>query len=250
MSERFALLLRQDLAELEAAATAWRRLAAHCEEAGQQHRARITAPLAGPAWQGGHADLGRRELERTEQRLDTIRTDAAAVASTLDTVHDRMCRAQRKLRATVSAAESSGFRVDEEGMAAPIAESEQWQAALDAAVAEAETVNDEAAHALGCLGGEYLTRPQPFGGTGNAGDASAATELLGLERDHVGTADGLPSAGPDTVRHHRAALLPGSDGVDRAHRLTRGAPPLRAASSPPSPATCTGTPAPSTPPWR
>ncbi len=203
MSERFALLLGQDLTELEAAATAWRRLADHCEEARQRHRATITAPLSPAHWQGAEADLGRQELLRTEQRLGRVRTEAAAVAGTLDTVHEQLTLARRELRSAVGAAERGGFRVDDDGLVAvpsaapgPLpeprgAELARCRAELAKAVTRAEAASEEGSRTLARLGGELLGRPRQFG-TSEESCATARTDagpLGSAPPEHRGPAE-------------------------------------------------------------
>ncbi|KQV20014.1 MULTISPECIES: alpha/beta hydrolase [unclassified Kitasatospora] len=115
MANSFALLMKQNFGDLEAAAASWRKLGEGSGEAQARHRSQVSGALRRSGWAGDDADAAYGKLERAEEQLGIVNAEAMAIAVTIDAVHQRMSAAQQELRAAVSEAESNNYRVDDEG---------------------------------------------------------------------------------------------------------------------------------------
>ncbi|MFD7591082.1 alpha/beta hydrolase [Kitasatospora sp. NPDC059811] len=201
----YELLLRFDPTGLHDAAKAWRALSNGAQAADSRHRNQVNGPLRKGNWEGEDAQKAFYTLGRTEQILEIVRVESAAVALTLDTVADRMYQAQTNLKNAVHRVEEWGLTVGADGIVNlpalskgeqndPEARSNperkaladlctQAQGRINKALADAKEASDKGDHALGRLDADILTRPRTFGST-----AETATDVKNVAKD-LGLAD-------------------------------------------------------------
>ncbi|MET8624758.1 alpha/beta hydrolase [Kitasatospora sp. NPDC004669] len=205
MSNDFELLLSFDPTGLHDAAKAWRALSNGAQSADNRHRNQVNGPLRHSNWEGEDAKLAFTTLGRTEQILEIVHVESAAVALTLDTVANRISQAQTNLKNAVHRAEEWGLTVGSDGIVnlPPLSKGEQndpdarsdperkalatlrgdAQDRINKALADAKEANDQGDRALGRLDADILTRPRVFGST-----AETATDVKDVAKD-LGLAD-------------------------------------------------------------
>ncbi|MFJ2863996.1 alpha/beta hydrolase [Kitasatospora sp. NPDC087314] len=200
MSNDFELLFSFDPTGLHDAAKAWRELSNGAHSADTRHRNQVNGPLRHSNWEGEDAKLAFTTLGRTEQILEIVRVESAAVALTLDTVADRISQAQTNLKNAVHRAEEWGLSVGSDGTVSlpPLSKGEQndpeartdperkalatlrgdAQDWINKALADAKEANDQGERALGRLDADILTQPRVFGST-----AETATDVKDVAKD-------------------------------------------------------------------
>ncbi|WP_330240897.1 alpha/beta hydrolase [Streptomyces sp. NBC_00525] len=204
MPELFAQLLRQDFSDLEAAADSWQKLAAALDDTRTGSGKRVSGPLHKAGWAGVAAHYGFAALEATESKLLTARTNARLLGTVLGTFSTRMQEAQRKLRHAVSDAESAGHTVTEDGWVEArhvvdpayhndpeYAGAQQranaglggFRARIDATLAEARQVSDEATGLLRQI--DPFDLDKQYGGAQAAEDAERVGKFAGLSREDI-----------------------------------------------------------------
>ncbi|MFC5667381.1 alpha/beta hydrolase [Kitasatospora misakiensis] len=198
MSSYFELLLRFDPNGLRDAAKSWRGLSSSVREADIRHRSQVNGPLRHMKWSGKDAEYAFSTLERTEQILEIVRVESAAVALALDTVADRMYQAQTNLRNAVHRAEEWGLSIasdgtvnlpvqsyadqhDADGQAdrkALVTLRGEAQERVNKALTDAREASDKGDLALSRLDADILTRPRVFGAA-----AETARDVRDVEKD-------------------------------------------------------------------
>ncbi|MGW4688495.1 alpha/beta hydrolase [Streptomyces sp. NPDC004244] len=200
MPELFAQLLRQDFADLDAAAASWKKLAKAFDDTQNGSRKRVTGPLHKAGWAGVSATYGFSAMEATETKLGTAEVNARLIATILDTLATKMRSAQSKLRSAVVDAEAAGHKVrDEDGWVEakqavdvryhndPDYQGLQQQAnaglggfrsRIDDAVAEAKTASQAAAEALHQL--DPFDLDKRYGGAHAQEDVARVAEFAGI----------------------------------------------------------------------
>ncbi|GGX17485.1 alpha/beta hydrolase [Streptomyces noursei] len=182
MTSGYLLLLKQDFSDCEEASTAWHKLSTHMDELGDRHRTKVTGPLHAN-WSGDDAASALYYLENLEGRFGIVRTEAMAISEAIAQATAKMFLAQSHLRETVKELEGEDFYVDDDGAVHPpkdreypqdgetrqdrfdlFTKLENYQTAINGCVERAQNASDEAARALGVLGGDILT--------GNVDDAA------------------------------------------------------------------------------
>ncbi len=204
----FELLIRFDPAGLHDAARKWRDLSTGAQSAENRHRSQVNGPLRQAKWEGADAQKAFYTLGRTEQILEILRVEAAAVALTLDTVAERMYQAQTNLKNAVHRAEEQGLSVGADGTVnlPPLGEGERndpdaassperkalttlrgdVQERINKALADAQQASDQGDRALGRLDAGILTRPRVFGSAAEtAADVRDVAKDLGLADPYV-----------------------------------------------------------------
>ncbi|MFD8785527.1 alpha/beta hydrolase [Kitasatospora sp. NPDC059599] len=208
MSTLFELLLGFDPAGLHDAAKEWRGLSDGAQCAGNRHRSQVNGPLRQAKWEGEDARNAFHTLGRTEQILEIVRVESAAVALTLDTVADRIHQAQTDLNNALHRAEEWGLTVGADGTVnlPPLGKGEQndpearsdparkalatlrgdVQDRIDKALAAAKEASDRGSLALGRLDADVLTRPRAFGSAAEtAADVKDVAKDLGLVGPYI-----------------------------------------------------------------
>ncbi|MEV6975157.1 alpha/beta hydrolase [Kitasatospora sp. NPDC093806] len=198
MSTNLELLLRFDPAGLHDAAKNWRGLSSFAHSADGRHRSQVNGPLRHMQWSGKDAEYAFSNLERTEQILEIVRVESAAIALVLDTVADRMYQAQTNLKNAIYRAEEWGLSVasdgtvqlpkqsyaeqhDADGQAdrkALVTLRGEAQDRINKALASAQEASDKGALALSRLDADILTRPRVFGSA-----AETARDVKDIEKD-------------------------------------------------------------------
>ncbi|GAB7188077.1 hypothetical protein ATKI12_7908 [Kitasatospora sp. Ki12] len=201
----YELLLAFNPAGMHDAAKAWRDLSNGAQSADNRHRSQVNGPLRQAKWEGGDAESAFYALGRTEQILEIVRVESAAVALTLDTVADRIHQAQTNLQNAVHRAEEWGLTVGPDGTVnmPPLGKGEQndpearddperkalatlrgnVQDWINKALTDAKEASDKGDLALSRLDADILTRPRVFGST-----AETATDVKDVAKD-LGLAD-------------------------------------------------------------
>ncbi len=207
-SNVFDLLMRFDPTGLHDAAKAWRDLSTGAQAAENRHRSQVNGPLRQAKWEGNDAERAFHALGRTEQILEILRVEAAAVVLTLNTVAERMYQAQTNLKNAVHRAEERGLAVGADGTVnlPPLGEGERndpdaassperqalttlrgdLQERINRALADAQQASDRGDRALGRLDAGILTRPRVFGSAAEtAADVRDVAKDLGLADAYV-----------------------------------------------------------------
>ncbi|PKV85989.1 alpha/beta hydrolase [Streptomyces sp. TLI_146] len=204
MTELFAQLLRQDFAELEAAARSWASLAKKLGDTQAGCGKYVSGPLHRDKWAGVGADYGFAALEATESKLGTGRVNAQLIHAVLDTLHTRMQESQRKLRNAVADAEKAGHTVRADGWVEPVEAVDPkyhndpdyqgvqqranaglggYRARIEAAVTEASTVCTQAAELLHQI--DPFDLDKRYGADHAREDAVRVGEFRGLGRKSI-----------------------------------------------------------------
>ncbi|MFD9793292.1 alpha/beta hydrolase [Streptomyces sp. NPDC059070] len=204
MPELFAQLLRQDFAELEAAARSWRLLADKLGDTQADSGKYVSGPLHRDRWAGVGADYGFAALEATESKLGTGRINAHLIHAVLDGLNTRMQESQRKLRNAVADAEKAGHTVRADGWVEPVEAVDPkyhndpdhqgvqqranvglggYRARIEAAVKEASTVCTNAAELLHQI--DPFDLDKRYGGDHAREDAVRVGEFLGVDRKNL-----------------------------------------------------------------
>ncbi|MGW6915823.1 alpha/beta hydrolase [Kitasatospora sp. NPDC054939] len=198
MATLFSLLMKQDFGDLEAAATAWRSLAAKADTDQQTHRRQVSGPLHASGWSGSAAESAIPQLELNETDLGLIAVEAQAISTTLTSVKSQMESCQSELRRAVREAEAAGHQVSDDGVVTPPKLDPAWrndpdyqevqrnngnsargfQERITTAVNNAQKASNDGASALAQLRGDILTSPRPSNGPSKLAEATADAKLV------------------------------------------------------------------------
>ncbi|MFI6153573.1 alpha/beta hydrolase [Kitasatospora sp. NPDC051170] len=199
---RFELLMRFDPAGLHAAAKSWHGLANATRSAGTRHRSQVDGPLRQMHWQGKDAETAFWTMRRTEEMVEIVRVEAAAIALTLNTVADRMYQAQTNLKNAVQRAQEWSLTVGPDGTVNPpklsfaeahdpgelperkaqLDQCKQLQQRIDKALSDAQAASDKGKEVLENRDPGILTQPRVFGAVAaTAGVGDAVEKALGLD---------------------------------------------------------------------
>ncbi|MFF1950858.1 alpha/beta hydrolase [Streptomyces sp. CB03911] len=190
--------MKQNFGDVEAAATAWRKLGTEAETRQSAHRHSVTGALHHGGWKGPAADSALPLLEGDERRLGMVALEATAIAVTLTRVQAQMESAQSQLRAAVSEAEAAGHQVSDDGqVTAPTldprgrndpdfddierrnrGQAREFQERITKAVNDAQQASGDGAAALAQLRGDILTAPRPSNGRSALAEATADAKLV------------------------------------------------------------------------
>lgn len=200
MAGSYALLMKQNFGDLEAAAASWRKLGEGSGEAQSRHRGQVSGALRRSGWAGDDADAAYGKLERAEEQLGIVNAEAMAIAVTIDTVHQRMSAAQQELRSAVSEAESNNYQVDDDGWVTgpqldPVARHDpdaqeinrqqnarlgEFRQRIEDAVRKAEQASADGAASLGQLNGDVVNADSAKAQAEVANDVAGMRTSLGL----------------------------------------------------------------------
>lgn len=200
MANSFALLMKQNFGDLEAAASSWRKLGTSSGDAQGRHRGQVSGGLRGSGWAGDDANSAYEKLEKSEDQLGIVNVEAMAIAVTLDTVQQRMSAAQQELRAAVSEAESNNYQVGDDGSVTgpqldPAYRNDpdyqeinrrqnarlgEFRQRIDDAVRKAEQASADGAAALGQLNGDVVTADPNKAQAEVANDVAAMRSSMGI----------------------------------------------------------------------
>ncbi|MEV0266321.1 alpha/beta hydrolase [Streptomyces sp. NPDC050617] len=111
MSTPYQRLLKLDVSDLEAAASAWGSLARKLETAHKDHRRHVTGPLS--TWEGDSAKAGKPVLEQLQGQLEAAHVDAILIVTVLDTTRVAMKQAQTDLKNAIRSAEQDDYVIDD-----------------------------------------------------------------------------------------------------------------------------------------
>lgn len=199
MASDYARLLKQDFADMTAAADSWQRVSREMDSAFDQHRTKVTGPLHA-SWQGDDAKAALTFLEDIEMRINVVRTESMTISKAIDTVRFRMEQAQTDLRNAVRSAEAEGFVVDDSGSvgeaSCEVGESPEqarnklermkhFQEEINTAVKDARKASDDGHHALSELRGEIMDRTNKHMAAESAGDTQQAMKDLGVNGPQI-----------------------------------------------------------------
>ncbi|MFD7979041.1 alpha/beta hydrolase [Streptomyces sp. NPDC059071] len=204
MSEHFSQLMKQDFADLDSAATSWKKLAEALGRTQTGSGKRVTGPLHKAEWAGVSATYGFGAMEATESKLGTAQINVQLIATTLDALNTKMQAAQRKLRAAVADAEGAGHRVRDDGWVEakqavdpayrndPDYQGAQeranaglggFRARIDEAVTEATKASAEAAEVLRQI--DPFDLDKRYGGASAREDASRVAAFVGIDKKDI-----------------------------------------------------------------
>ncbi|GAB7031272.1 alpha/beta hydrolase [Streptomyces sp. NPDC021749] len=199
MASDYARLLRQDFADMTAAAISWQRVSRDMDSAFDQHRTKVTGPLHA-SWEGDDAKAALAFLEDIEMRINVVRTEAMTISKAIDTVRFRMEQAQTDLRNAVRSAESEGFLVDDSGSvgeaSCEVDESpddaqtkldrmKHFQEEINTAIEDARKASADGHHALSELHGEIMDRTNKHMSAESAADTQEAMKDLGVKGPQI-----------------------------------------------------------------
>ncbi|BDM73045.1 hypothetical protein HEK616_65320 [Streptomyces nigrescens] len=199
MASDYARLLKQDFADMTAAADSWQRVSRDMDSAFDHHRTKVTGPLHA-SWEGDDAKAALAFLEDIEMRINVVRTEAMTISKAIETVRFRMEQAQTDLRNAVRSAESEGFVVDDSGsVGEAICEADEspdeaqnkldrmkhFQEEIDTAVKDARKASTDGHHALSELHGEIMDRTNKHMSAESAADTRQAMKDLGVKGPQI-----------------------------------------------------------------
>jgi hypothetical protein len=199
MASDYARLLKQDFADMTAAADSWRQVSQAMDGAFDRHRTKVTGPLHA-SWEGDDAKAALTFLEDIETRIHVVRSESMTLAKSIDTVRFRMEQAQTDLRNAVRSAEAEGFLVNDSGSVGEascevdVAEADaqqktarmkHFQEAIDTAVQDARQASDDGDKALSELRGDIMDRTNTHMAAESAGDSRQAMKDLGVNGPQI-----------------------------------------------------------------